>query len=247
VGTSLVEVGAENLEDALGDTDVAAVLYPAHLESRPGALPLDEVLRIAHQKGVPVLVDAAGQVHPLDLFKSFTRRGADLVAYGAKYLGAPNSTGILCGKRALIDAVVPQGFVGFETSGQRQTFGRPFKLDRQEIVAVVVALQEWMATDHEARLRTLERRLQVISERLEGAPGVTMRVISEAGAHARSLEVALDSSAARLDVRGLVQALTDGNPAIAVRATERAVLLDPVTLFDGDEEVVADRLAELLR
>jgi D-glucosaminate-6-phosphate ammonia-lyase len=245
VGTTLVEVGAAELESALGP-DVAAVLYPAHLDGQPGALSLDEVLRIAHAKGVPVLVDAAGRVFPLDLFKSFTRRGADLVAFGAKYIGAPNSTGFLCGKKALIDGVVPQGFVGFETTGERQTFGRPFKLDRQEIVAVVVALQEWMAMDHEARLVMLERRLRVISDRLEGAPGVALRVLHGDGPHVRVLEVGLDPTAARLSSSGLVDALREGNPAIAVRADERAVYLDPGTLFEGDEEVVAERLAQLL-
>jgi len=243
-GTSLVEVGADELERALGP-DVATVLYPAHLEGQPGTLSLDEVMRLAHAKGIPVLVDAAGRVFPLDLFKSFTRRGADLVAFGAKYIGAPNSTGFLCGKKALIEAVVPQGFVGFETTGERQTFGRPFKLDRQEIVAVVVALQEWMATDHEARLVMLERRLRVISDRLEGASGVALHVLSGDGPHVRVLQLTLDASA-RLDVRGLVEALRDGTPGIAVRADDRAVYLDPGTLFDGDEEVVAERLAQLL-
>src|SRR5919197_3693236 len=49
VGAQLVEVGDEQgttaaqLEAALG-SDVAAVLYPAHLDGQPGSLSLDEVL-----------------------------------------------------------------------------------------------------------------------------------------------------------------------------------------------------------
>jgi D-glucosaminate-6-phosphate ammonia-lyase len=251
VGTTLVDVGdergttREQLEAAL-DADVATVLYPAHLESEPGVLGLDEVLRIAHARGVPVLVDAAGRVYPLDLFKSYTRRGADLVAFGAKYIGAPNSVGILAGKKGLIEAAVPQGFVGFETTGERQTFGRPFKLDRQEVVAVVVALQEWMSMDHESRLITLERRLRVISDRLEGAPGVSTQLLMGDGPHVRVLELSLQPSA-RFDPRGLAQALQEESPAIAVRLEQGNVHLNPATLSDGDEEIVAERLARLLR
>ena len=57
VGTSLVDVGDEHgttaaqLEAAL-DAEVATILYPAHLESSHGVLGLDEVLRIAHARGV---------------------------------------------------------------------------------------------------------------------------------------------------------------------------------------------------
>src|SRR5205823_4290269 len=71
VGTKLIEVGdksgttREQLESALNDP-VACVLYAAHLEGAPGVLPLDRVLEIARGKGVPVLVDAAGQIYPID-------------------------------------------------------------------------------------------------------------------------------------------------------------------------------------
>ena len=82
--------------------------------------------------------------------------GADLVC-GAKYIGGPNSSGILCGKKALVDAAAKQGFIGFDMATNGKAFGRPLKLDRQEIIAVVVALQEWMAMDHERRLANLDR------------------------------------------------------------------------------------------
>src|SRR5438876_8791621 len=92
-GGRLVEVGDPNgtsaaqLKAALGQ-NVAAVLFPAHLDGRPGTLSLAEVISITHESGVPVLVDAAGRVYPLDKFRSYARDGADLVAFGAKYLRA---------------------------------------------------------------------------------------------------------------------------------------------------------------
>jgi seryl-tRNA(Sec) selenium transferase len=127
------------------DAETASVLHVAHCEGEPGSLSLRQVLDVAHGKGVPVVVDAAGQVYPLERFTSFTKLGADLVCFGAKYIGSVNSSGILCGKKDLVEAASMQGFIGFETVADHQAFGRPMKLDRQEVVAVVVALQEWFA------------------------------------------------------------------------------------------------------
>jgi len=251
VGTRLIDVGDEagttaaQLEAAL-TPEVATVLYPAHLEGTEGTLPLAEVIALAHRRGVPVLVDAAGRVYPLALFKSYTKLGADLVAFGAKYFGAPQSSGILCGKKTLVDAAVPQGFIGFETVANRQSFGRPFKLDRQEIIAVVVALQEWMALDHDARLAELERRLRPISDRLAEAPGVTTTLLRADGPAARVLRIRVDSATGRRDLQSVVSELRAGSPAIAVGVDDGALYVNPATVLNGDEAVIADRLGRLL-
>ena len=250
VGTKLVEVGDESgttreqLNASLGP-DVANVLYPAHLEGRPGTLSLPEVLDAAHARGVPVLVDAAGQVYPISRFKSYTRMGADLVCFGAKYFGAPHSSGILCGRRDLVEAAVPQGFIGFETAADRRSIGRPLKLDRQEIIAVVAALQEWMAMDHEQRLADHERSLQSIARKLEGLPGVRLDYVREVGAAPLRLRVAIDP-AARRDTAAVVAALREGTPAVHVNVEPGGLLLNPATLHAGDEQIVGDRLRALL-
>jgi L-seryl-tRNA(Ser) seleniumtransferase len=251
VGTTIVEVGddqgtrPEQLEAALGP-DVAAVLYPAHLEGAPGTLPLRQVIEIAHAKGVPVLVDAAGQVYPLEKFKSYPRSGADLIAYGAKYIGSVHSSGILCGKKELVEAASMQGFIGYETVSGGQAFGRPMKLDRQEIVAVVAALQEWMAMDHDRRIAGLERRLEAIGRRLASAPGVRMELLQRDGASPRALRIQIDPAQARADAPTVVRRLREGNPSVHVLGGPEAITVNPSTLSDDDAEVVAQRLASLL-
>jgi L-seryl-tRNA(Ser) seleniumtransferase len=250
-GARLVEVGdahgttADQLNAALG-SDVAAILFPAHLEGAPGTLPLAQVLSIAHAKNIPVLVDAAGRVSPLDRFRSYTRDGADLVAFGAKYIGALNASGILCGRRALVDAAAVHGFIGFETAAWGKSFGRPMKVDRQTIVAVVTALQEWLEMDHDARLAGYEKRLQAMASELEGAPGVSMSIVRGEGPAPRLLRLALDPAQARSDAAGLVQALLAGSPAIAVGRDGEAITVNPVTLREEDDGVVVSRLGTLL-
>lgn len=251
-GGRLIEVGdangttADQLKTALGQ-NVAAVLFPAHLDGKPGTLSLADVQTIAHAKGVPMLVDAAGRVYPLDKFRSYARDGADLVAFGAKYLGALNASGILCGRKDLVDAAALHGFIGFETKAWEKSFGRPLKLDRQTIVAVVTALEEWLETDHDARLASYERRLQAIAAELEGAPGVTIRLVNGDGPAPRVLQLTLDSARGRHDATGVVDGLWAGVPAIAVgRDGGDAILINPVTLREEDDGVVASRLGALL-
>jgi D-glucosaminate-6-phosphate ammonia-lyase len=247
-GARLVEVAGEaaTFEAALGPR-VAAVLFPAHLDRAPDTLPLEEVLAIAHARGVPVVVDAAGRVYPIEKFLGYARGGADLVAFGAKYLGALNASGILCGRKELVSAAALHGFIGFETVAWGKSFGRPLKLDRQTIVAVVAALQEWLETDHEARLAGYEQRLRAMADALAGLAGVTPSIERGDGPAPRVLRLAIEPGRARRDAAGVAAELYAGVPAIAVgRDDAGAITINPVTLREDDDAVVTARLRELL-
>ena len=78
-------------------------------------------------------------------------------------------TGILCGRKDLIDAAFLHSFIGYETSPY-DTIGRPLKVDRQEVIAVVVALREWFSMDHEARLSAYKRKAEELLSNLERHP-----------------------------------------------------------------------------
>jgi L-seryl-tRNA(Ser) seleniumtransferase len=245
-GGRVQEVDSSQFEASLGP-NVAAVLFPAHLDGAPGTLRFTEVIEIAHRHGVPVLVDAAGRIYPLDKFKSYTAAGADLVAFGAKYIGALNSSGILAGRKDLVAAASMQGFIGFETTAWEKSFGRPLKLDRQTIVAVVVALQEWFETDHEARIAGFERRLEAIQSELQGAAGVQQSLLRGEGSSPLLLRLDIDGSKARADAPTVIATLEAGTPAIVVgRDGENAILVNPVTLREEDDGIVASRLGNLL-
>lgn len=250
VGARLVEVGeaegttSAQLEAAIGPR-TAAILYFARMAGQPGILPLAEVVAIAHRHGVPVLVDAAGEVFPLDYLRSFPASGADLVAYGAKYFGGPNSAGLLCGRRDLIESASIQGFIGFELTGSR-SFGRPLKLDRQEIVAVVVALQEWLSLDHEARLRGYDHMVRAIVERLQGVPSISLTPVPASPAPATRLDVAVQPRPDGRSAADVAQQLRDGNPSIRVGVNGDVLSISVATVTPGDEQVIAERLRHAL-
>ncbi|OGG44848.1 MAG: hypothetical protein A3F84_00520 [Candidatus Handelsmanbacteria bacterium RIFCSPLOWO2_12_FULL_64_10] len=249
-GAKLVEVGDEQgatsvqLEKAI--TERTAAIHYFAPGGGEGVLSIEEVIRIGKARGVPVLVDAAAQVFPLELMKRYTGLGADLVCYGAKYFGAYNSTGVLCGRRALMDAAFTHCFIGFESS-PRRSLGRPLKVDRQEVIAVVAALRDWLSADHAARLKEHERKGEVILRALEGLPHVTAAWTPDPRSLSSGVRVTLDEKGLGKTAAQVIRALREGTPGIWTRGSGSSFQVATPLLSDGDEQVVAERLREALR
>jgi L-seryl-tRNA(Ser) seleniumtransferase len=215
--------------------------------TRPGSLPLEDIIRIAHERGVPVIVDAAGQTYPTDELRRYARMGADLVCYAGKYFDAPHSTGLVTGRRELVEAAALNGFVSFEANRLR-SIGRPMKLDRQEIAGCVVALREWFAMNHEERLMAYGERCDVILGAISGIANVEARRLSEIET---PMPVVRDGL--RIWLRGgtktpadVERELREGTPSIWTRATDEALNLSVAFFADGEEQVVAERLRAVL-
>ena len=263
-GGKLVEIGnerettVEDLEAAIGP-NTAGVHYLApgpQPGALSGALSIEEVIRIAHSRDVPVIVDAAGQVYPTDLLSKYVKMGADLVAYGAKYFGAVNSSGILTGRADLVDISRKHSFIGFESSGS-DSFGRPMKVDRQEVVGVYAALREWLTTNHEDRFETYEKRIAALKTDLEAIPHIELsRHSNPPGTPAEGLLVHLDSQVLGKTAIEVVNELREGNPSIWVRSPnarpddysdgQNSFVIRMPTLKEGGEKVIAQRLKEIL-
>jgi D-glucosaminate-6-phosphate ammonia-lyase len=175
-GATLREVGSKNgtrldqLQAAI-DGDTAAILHPAHLDGKPGTLFLEDVVELARSRGVPVIVDAAYMNYPTSIMGDCVKRGADLVCISAKYFGGPNAGGFIMGRKDLIEAVSNVHFTRYE-SGKYLKLGRPLKMDRQTIIAVLVALEEWLAMDHDARFAGYRRQVAMLEQRLRGLKGI---------------------------------------------------------------------------
>jgi L-seryl-tRNA(Ser) seleniumtransferase len=250
-GGRLVPVGdaqgttAAQLEAAIGPR-TAGILYLAQAEGTPGVLPLGDVVAVARRAGIAVLVDAAAEVYPLERMTWLAgRSGADLVCFGAKYFGSTNSTGVVCGTREAVDAVVLNNFVAYEST-DTQAFGRGYKVDRHEVIATVVALEEWFGLDHEARLAEQERRLRAIAGALEGVPGVHAEIVWEQPSPWKCLVVRLDEARTGKSAADVERALREGDPSVRVRVEKRDLVVAAHTLDDGDAEVVGRRLRQAL-
>ena len=255
-GAKLVEVGdatgtsPAQLAAAIGPRTAGILHYARGERQEPterGALKLTEVVPIAQAAGIPVLVDAAGEVYPLERLLWLPRSGAGLVAFGAKYLSSANSTGILCGRADLVQAARHNGFLSYETLDNR-SLGRGYKLDRQEIVAVTVALQEWLSLDHEERLHEQATRIDQVTHALADLPHVTAtNLFAEEGGAWMRLRVRFDPAVVGKSGHEVVQSLRAGTPSIWVRYDDPGFIVEVHTLRAGEAEIVANALAAALQ
>jgi L-seryl-tRNA(Ser) seleniumtransferase len=249
-GGRLVEVGgdegttAEQVEAAIGPR-TAGILYFAREEGVNGTLRIPDVVRIAHKRGVAVLVDAAAEIYPLERMTWLAgRSGIDLVCFGGKYFGSVQSTGVLCGRRDLVEAASGHGFIGYETLENR-SIGRGYKVDRQEIAATVVALREWFAADHAARFAEQERRIQTIARALDGLPGVTAEPTWPRQGAWMQLRVSLAASVG-MTVTAVEQRLREETPGIWIRVDGDVLNIVVHALRDGEDAIVGERLRRVL-
>lgn len=255
-GATLVEVGSANgtrsdqLEQAI-DEKTAMVIYPAHLDGKPGTLALEEVATVAHRHNVPVFVDAAYLNYPVGMMGSFVQRGGDMVCFSAKYFGGPNAGGFIIGRRDLIASIANVHFTRYEF-GKHLKYGRPLKMDRQTIVGVVLALEEWLQADHSARLAGYARNAYTFRDKLQGIRGISLapmcftmdeRFVPEP---VNCVVIEFDERQAGISAIAAAEALEAGTPSIAaVRDGHRlAVVMD--VLDDGEVVLIADQLRKIL-
>lgn len=255
-GARLLEVGSKNgtrldqLEAAI-DQNTAAILHPAHLDGKPGTLTLEEVVKVAQARGVPVIVDAAYMNYPTSIMGDYAKRGADLVCISAKYFGGPNAGGFILGRKDLIAAVSNVHFTRYE-SGKYLKLGRPLKMDRQTIIAVLVALEEWLSLDHDARFAAYRRQVEMLEQRISGLKGLkaepkcfTMdeRFVAEP---VNSLLLTFGGAQSGTSAAEIARKLEASTPPILaiLEGDKIGIVMD--VLHDDEVAYIGDRLVELM-
>jgi D-glucosaminate-6-phosphate ammonia-lyase len=246
------------MEDAITDR-TAAIHHAITGALRPGLVSIEDTVKVAHDHGVPVILDAAGKTYPLDGLHKFTDMGVDLACYGGKYVGGPNSTGWVQGRKDLIEAVALHTFIGAEAGpdergGYYRSIGRGYKLDRQEVVALVLAFKNWLKMDHEKeRFQPAWEKARYIEKNIKGLPGldgVKMSWVPPSGEGCvyHTLGVRLDfENKTPTEVREIVMSLREKDPEIWVRGFGQgnSFTLNCITLLPGDEKLIAERFKEI--
>jgi L-seryl-tRNA(Ser) seleniumtransferase len=245
-GAKVVEIGgtAESLEAALSDR-TACVLWFAGAHYEKDALPIKDVVRIAHARNVPVLVDAAAQIPPISNLWLFTKEiGVDAAIFsGGKGLRGPQSSGLVLGTKEIV--------AGCRANGNpNHSLGRPMKVGKEELAGIVAAIEWSLAQDEPAILAAYEATVQRWVDGLADIPGVTVesRYPSEAGQpHSRAIVHVNPPHALTRDEA--VATLWKLNPQIAVAthgAGDDAFALNPQTLEPGEDELVLAAVRNVL-
>ncbi|MCZ6678983.1 MAG: aminotransferase class V-fold PLP-dependent enzyme, partial [Candidatus Poribacteria bacterium] len=213
-GSKLVIVGDDDgctpkkFENAIGP-NTAGIIYLVQAESSSG-VSLREAIEIAHRNNVIAIGDAAARIYPLDYFRR-NAQSADLVCFGGKYFNAPHSTGFVVGKKHLIEEVRAHGFIG------PRPIGRGMKVDRQEIIGLVTAVDAWCSMDHEKRSREQDARYADVSHALEGISGVSTEVVYNEQSHTLSnLHITFEPKTVGKNAQDVADALDVGTPRIRV-------------------------------
>jgi len=239
-----------DLKNSIGDK-TAGVMYFA-FDPQPGVLTLDRVVRVAHGYGVPVIVDAASELPPVENLRNFIATGADLVVFsGGKAIGAPNDTGLVIGRRDLIETIIRLEY--YETVGS-ETFallGRPMKVSKEDVLALVTALKQYVGRDHTGEMKQWDTKVQYMITGLSRSKKLPIPklVYPGYGHEPRPLNIPI----AALDFDGdgpnaakeMSDKLKSGNPPIWAYVKDNVLFLNPQCLQDDEEKIVVSRLLEL--
>jgi uncharacterized pyridoxal phosphate-dependent enzyme len=238
-GVRIVEVEtAEELERAIGPQTAMMLFY--NNNNTVGQVRDEQFVAIGRKHGVVTMNDCAADVPPVENLWKYTAMGFDLVAFsGGKGIRGPQSAGLLLGRKDLIAAAranaAPNG----------NTIGRGMKVNKEEMLGMLVALERFVALDHAATDREYQRRAGVILDAVRGLPGVTSEIIvPEVANHVPHVQIRLDTAVTGITGQEISRALREGTPSIGVRPGEE-LLVGVWMMQPGDEKVVARRLREV--
>lgn len=246
-GARIVDVGnrlqtfAWELEAAITPR-TAMIFYAAGEHLTYGALPLTEVVAIAHAHDIPVVVDAAAQLPPTENLWRFTRElGADLAIFsGGKELRGPQSSGLMVGTQAMIDAIAVNG-------SPHQRLARPMKVGKEEMMGLLAAVEGYVQEDWQDRANRYEETVARWIVHLGSIPGITAERVfpNEAGQPTPRCRVKFGAETGMTGAEA-VRLLWEGDPRVAVaRDGAAAISFTPELLGSGEEEILLERIIAL--
>ncbi len=212
-------------------------------------------IRVAHQHGVPCFNDAAADVPPISNLWNYTQMGFDLVTFsGGKGLRGPQCTGLLLGRKDLIDAAK------LNNSPFSNTIGRGMKVAKEEIVGLVAAVDWFLSQDDATMEAEFQKRADLIAAKLKTLPTVQARTfIPEVANHVPHLLITYDQDRIKISATDVMKKMRAGRPRIELNpgtggtpasaglpGGSNTIIVGVWMLQPGEDAIVADRLYQTL-
>lgn len=252
-GARFVDVEtADEYERAFSERTVMTQFFNA---AEGGRISREDWVRIAHKHGIPCFNDAAADVPPISNLWNYTEMGFDLVAFsGGKGIRGPQCTGLLLGRKDLIDAAQ------LNNSPSSNTIGRGMKVGKEEIIGLVAAVDWFLAQDDAAMETEYRKRAALIAERVQTIPSVEAKIfVPPVANHVPHLLITYDMNRIKLAATEVRQRMREGNPRIELNPAtgggpasaglpggSNAIVVGVWMLQPGEDEIVARRLHEVL-
>jgi|HubBroStandDraft_6_1064221.scaffolds.fasta_scaffold00010_99 uncharacterized pyridoxal phosphate-dependent enzyme len=207
----------EELANAINEN--TAMIYTTHLGEE-----LQKELAIAKDHKVPLLLDDAAGIPPADNAKLYARMGIDLYTFsGGKGLQGPQCSGVLLGRKDLIEAAL------MNSSPREGAVCRPMKVGKEEMIGCLTALETWLKLDEKKLYREWNERVDSIRKLVETVPGVEAKIyIPDDGNRYPTLKLSWDQHAWGFTIADCVRALREGDPVIEVLGADNPSLVKAV-------------------
>ena len=242
VGAKLVKVKtAEELENAINEK--TAMLWFLNANTDRGDIKWEEFVSLGKKHNIPTFIDCAADVPPVDNLFKFTRIGFDMVAFsGGKGLRGPQSAGLLLGKKEYIEAA------RLHTPPRGETIGRGMKVNKEEVLGMLAALELYLSKDHQAEWKMWEDQIDLISESAKSVSGVetTIHVPPHAN-HVPSLKIRWDQSKVNISPDNVRKILREGSPSIETVGNKNEIGITTWMMVPGQEKIVAKKIKKILK
>lgn len=255
-GADLVEIGLANgtedyhLESAITERTAAIVHFVAYAPSSD--IKIEKVIEIAHKNDVPVIVDAAAEFPPFSQLRRWADMGADITVFsGGKGIRGPQSTGLILGRKDLIEACSMN-------ASPNHGVGRPSKVGKEEIAGLVTAIE--LFANEEVEQSEIGKWVEISSDivdSMSGFSGVNAYRLDApptndpygSGAAPEGVPIACvdwDMESILKTPEAVAEALDNGTPSILVTPSATGIRIVSHTLERGDQQVIVSRLADIL-
>jgi L-seryl-tRNA(Ser) seleniumtransferase len=254
-GKLVVVESSEQLDNAI--TSNTAMIYTGSLPEE-----LAKEIAIAKSRGVPIFMDAADGIPPVENIRLFAKMGCDLYTVsGGKGLCGPQSTGVLLGRKDLIEAALAN------TNPWEGAVCRPMKVGKEEVMGCLAAVEALFHMDMAALTKEWTGRVERIATLVGTVPGVQTKIFTPTTENQYpTLTISWDHKAWGYNTQDCVKQLLDGTPSIAVMSNdnpsdvlakiphehterpgrENKLQIISMTLKPGEDIIVGKRLRQLL-
>jgi uncharacterized pyridoxal phosphate-dependent enzyme len=242
-GTHFVEVETrEQLENAVNGNTVMMLFFNA--ATPPAPIKAEEFTQLGKKHGVPTFNDAAADVPPVSHLSDYIKMGFDLVTFsGGKGIRGPQSAGLLLGRKDLIHAA------RLNASPNSDAIGRGMKVNKEELVGMMAAVEAYIKKDHEAEWRDWEGRVKTIADSVGPVSSVKAEpFVPEISNSVPHLRITWDESQLKITAAEATKKLLEGNPSIELRpGAPKGIEVAVWMMQPGDAQVVARRIREVLK
>jgi L-seryl-tRNA(Ser) seleniumtransferase len=215
----------EEMKEKINDN--TAMIYTTSLGER-----LEKAIVIAKDTKVPLLMDDAAGIPPIENLKLYAKMGCDMYTFsGGKGLCGPQCSGLLLGRKDLIEAAM------LNTSPWEGAVCRAMKVGKEEVMGALAAVEAWMKMDLASLNKQWGERAERIKKLVDSVPGVTTEIkIPEGGNRYPTVAVTWDEEAWNFTVADCDKKLRDGEPRIEVLTASNPSLVPAVREGDSDDK-----------